>query len=290
MLRKQEWWGVALPHPAWDYQQPHAYEELQVHFPIPHQIWLKLCHQQGIRVQNHFVWFHLFKPEESKFEAEYDELEVLYEDDFVMVVNKPSNMLVHPENRDGKGTLANLVTYYWLFTNQTCAVRHIHRLDRDTSGTILYAKNEISHVLLDEAMRNRQIHRTYIAFVQGRVSADKGTIQAAIARDRHHHQKYRISSNGKPAITHFQVLARYQDVSMVQLQLETGRTHQIRVHMQHIGHPIAGDLLYGGNTRFISRQSLHAIRLEFNHPITQESLVIHAPWPQDLLSLQEKLV
>ncbi len=282
MSRKQEWWSVPMPHRTWSLDQLYAYEELHHELPLPYRYWLRLLQQQGVRVSGNRVWLQLFPAESSSFLPEVGELEVSYEDEFCLVVNKPPEMSVHPQELTGTGSLANLVTYYYMTTNQFCAIRHIHRLDQDTTGAVLYAKNEYAHILLDQAMREKHIKRSYVALVQGTVKPNEGTITQPIGRDRHHAYKRRVSSHGDAATTHYRVIERCRSASLVQLELDTGRTHQIRVHLSHIGHPIVGDSLYGGSTEYMNRQALHAEQLKFQHPLTLEHISIHIAWPMDM--------
>ncbi len=214
----------------------------------------------------------LFKKEEVHPEATYGELTVCYEDDHVLVVNKPVGMNVHPAHETDTHTLANIIAYYFTCEGVHAKVRHIHRLDQETSGVILFAKHRLAGAMLDKQLAERKIERTYIALVHGKVKQKKGTIKAAIGRDRHNAAKQMAIQTGQNAITHYKVL-KYdprKDKTLVQLQLETGRTHQIRVHLAHIGHPIVGDTLYEGDSA--PRLSLHANQLSFIHPFTGESI------------------
>lgn len=216
-------------------------------------------------------------------------LNVLFEDDHCLVVNKPAGIAVHPSNEGQTGTLAHLVAAYYDLTGQSCPVRHIHRLDEWTSGPVLYAKNAASQRILDETMRQKQIERIYIAFVSGRMKQNRGRLDFPIGRDRHHNQRRRVSATGDHAVTHYEVIEVYASTTMVRLTLETGRTHQIRVHLSHIGHPLLGDKLYYGPVDIIPRQALHGDKLNFTHPVTGENIHIEAPWPEDLTILWNQL-
>lgn len=206
--------------------------------------------------------------------------EILYEDEHLLIVNKPAGLLVHP-NHDERNTLANSIAAYLQSKNDQRKVRHIHRLDQNTSGAILYAKHVLSHTILDKMLENRSIHRTYWALADG-ILTSNGQINKPIGRDRHHPTRRRVSKTGQSAITNYQVLECFphDQLTFVQCSLATGRTHQIRVHMQALGHPLAGDLLYGGSPRF-SRQALHARLLEFTHPFTLERIKVTAPFHDD---------
>ncbi|GIP39186.1 hypothetical protein J31TS4_24660 [Paenibacillus sp. J31TS4] len=252
----------------------------------------KLAAGGGIVTAGGKVRLRLF-PEEApsdRFVPEWRELDVLYEDDFCLVVNKPAGLAVHPTEPGGGGTLANAVAAYYESTGQACRVRHIHRLDEDTTGPVLYAKNDWAQAALDEAMREKRVDRRYAALVQGVVRAGRGTIDAQIGRDRHHAKRRRVSPGGQRAVTRFETAERWADASLLRLRLETGRTHQIRVHLQHLGHPILGDRLYGGRTvPGLTRQALHGESLRFPHPFTGEPVTVEAPWPADMTALHERL-
>lgn len=231
----------------------------------------------------------LFESEDYGVVPEAIDLEVLYEDDHLLVVNKAAGIAVHPTEPDQTGTLAHAVAYHYQLQGEQIKVRHIHRLDKDTSGVLLIAKHAVAHALLDEALRKRLIKRTYLAVATGKISPKQGTIEAAIGRDRHHPTRRRVSPTGDPAITHYQVITQLPEATIVQLELETGRTHQIRVHLSHIGHPLYGDTMYGGPRYPIRRQALHGERLQFVHPITGEALAIVAPLPDDIKKLIDYL-
>jgi 23S rRNA pseudouridine1911/1915/1917 synthase len=221
---------------------------------------------------------HLFIEEEFGVEPEYMDIDILFEDDHLLIVNKPAEMDTHPNAPGQLGTLANGVAYYLQAKGIFTKVRHIHRLDKDTTGAILFAKHKLAGAMLDRMLEAREIKRTYIALAGGRIKQAKGKIDAPIGRDRHHPTRRRVSPNGQTAISFYKVLNYNSklDVSLVELELQTGRTHQIRVHMSHIGHPLYGDVLYGGKGE-INRQALHAARIKLNHPFTGEDIEVHAP-------------
>lgn len=225
---------------------------------------------------------HAFAPEEYGVVPEAHLLEVLYEDDHVLVINKPAGMIVHPDRPGGGGTLANAVAYHYLLHGIAAKPRHIHRLDRDTTGAVLYAKHPWAHAVLDAELRERRVRREYVALVAGRLRKKRGTLRFPIARDRQDRQRRRVSPAGQPAVTHYEVLETFRDATLVRAWLETGRTHQIRVHFAHIGHPLVGDALYGGPSAAIGRQALHAWRITFPHPLTGVWETVEAPWPDDL--------
>jgi len=207
---------------------------------------------------------------------------VVYEDKDLLVINKPAGMPVHPSMGHDRDTLANAVRYHALQRQESYPYRCINRLDRDTSGLTVIAKNAYSSCILYEQMRERLICRTYYAIAQGSVP-DSGTISAPIARKKDTVIARTVDAGGEPAVTHFQTLAEKDGLSFVKLWLDTGRTHQIRVHMCHIGHPLIGDFLYNPDDFRMERQALHAGNLSFTHPVTGQPLQFLAPLPDDML-------
>ncbi|PCK22411.1 RNA pseudouridine synthase [Bacillus pumilus] len=234
----------------------------------------------------------LFETEESDVTPEYGELAILFEDEHLLIVQKPAGRPTHPNEKGQIGTLANLVAFHFQANGEEKRVRHIHRLDQDTSGTVIFAKHRLAHAVLDRMLSKKTITRTYIAIAEGLFKKKKGTIDAAIGRDKHHAVRRRVSPNGQSAVTHFQVIGLNKHVQMtaVQLQLETGRTHQIRVHLSSLGHPLAGDTLYGGLRDRINRCALHAKQIDMKHPLTGEQLTIDAPLPPDMTELMNNII
>jgi 23S rRNA pseudouridine1911/1915/1917 synthase len=206
-------------------------------------------------------------------------LSILYEDDHLLVVNKPPGMDTHPNTPDQTNTLANAAAFYLQEKGELRQIKHVHRLDRDTTGAVLFAKHPFVGSILDQMLEKREIKRTYLAIVHGILTNPKGTINEAIGKDRHHPVRRRVSINGQHAVTHYEVIKIDQKNkrTTIKCRLDTGRTHQIRVHLSHIGHPLAGDILYGGKPVFM-RQALHAVKLEFIHPFTEETITCHAPF------------
>lgn len=239
-----------------------------------HTNWHKPLHA-GERIQ-----LKLFMEEEFGVIPAYHEVSVLYEDEHMMVFNKPANMDTHPNSLEQTNTLANAAAFYLQAKGEQRKIKHVHRLDRDTTGVILFAKHSLAGSILDRLLEERSIKRTYTALVHGQVKRKKATIQEPIGRDRHHPTKRRVSSSGQPAITHYELLeySSKQNLSLIQCQLDTGRTHQIRVHLSSIGHSIVGDQLYGGKPLF-NRQALHAQKLVIPHPFTNESIVVEDSKP-----------
>ncbi len=231
------------------------------------------------------IQVQLFTVEDYGVTPEPIPIDVLYEDDHLLVVNKAAGLAVHPTEPNQSGTLAHAIAYHYQLQGLQIKVRHVHRLDKDTSGILLIAKHAVAHTLLDEALRDRNIKRQYVAVATGVFTEKQGKITEPIGRDRHHPTRRRVSPKGDPALTHFRLMEQFSEGALLQLELETGRTHQIRVHLSHLGHPIYGDTIYGGPKYPIRRQALHGERLQFIHPITREEMDISAPLPEDIKSL-----
>lgn len=289
-VRRGEWCELMPGKLAQVDQDPRAaaLQWLEGTLGVPSKLLSKLKQNDGIKVAGDRIRVRLFPPREYGFEPDWSDLNVLFEDDFCLVVHKPAGLKVHPTGDERQPTLANLVAAHYMGQGEQVAVRHIHRLDEFTSGPVLYAKNEYAQLLLDEAMREKGIDRTYIAFVEGRMDKAELRVDAPIGRDRHHAKRQRVSELGKPAATRVELVESFKNISLVRLTLETGRTHQIRVHMSHIGHPLVGDTLYGGSSRYMDYQALHGECLSFRHPLTGEWLKIADSWPMELTELYRK--
>ena len=210
-------------------------------------------------------------------------LPIVYEDEDILVIDKPSNMPIHPSINNYDNTLANAVVYYYHSQNIPFTFRCVNRLDKDTTGLTIIAKHMVASGILSEMVSRREIHREYLALVEGYISGE-GTINAPIAREGDSVIKRQVDfENGERAITHYKVVSQINDTAtLVSLKLETGRTHQIRVHMSHLGHPLLGDDLYGGNLNAIPRQALHSHKLAFQHPITKEEMCFASELPEDM--------
>ncbi|SHR18293.1 ribosomal large subunit pseudouridine synthase D [Mycobacteroides abscessus subsp. abscessus] len=232
-------------------------------------------------------------PEELDVVPESMDLEIFYEDSDVLVVNKPKGMVVHPAPGHTTGTLVNgLMAHCKDLSGINGVLRPgiVHRIDKDTSGLLMVAKNDLAHESLVNQLVAKTVTRKYRAIVHGVIPHDYGTIDAPLARDPKDRQSMTVVDNGKHAVTHFQVMERFKDFTLVECQLETGRTHQIRVHMKYIGFPLAGDPKYGPRkTLDIGGQALHAGVLGFNHPRTNEYLEFEAPVPEYFVELLEFL-
>ena len=212
-------------------------------------------------------------------------LHILYEDEDILVLNKPADMPIHPSLNNYENTLANAVAYYYDQKNIPFVFRCINRLDRDTTGVTMLAKNPFSAGILSEMVRNREIHREYLAIAHGIFDEKEGTIDAPIGRKDGSTIEREINfETGEKAITHYTVVNENKalNCSLIRLWLETGRTHQIRVHMKHLGHPLLGDFLYNPDMTYIKRQALHSYSLSFNHPITKKPMHFTAPVPSDM--------
>ncbi|GLV61934.1 pseudouridine synthase [Bacillus mycoides] len=223
-------------------------------------------------------------PEELDIQPEDMNLEIYYEDADVLVVNKPRGMVVHPAPGHTSGTLVNGLMHHCTDLSGINGVMRpgiVHRIDKDTSGLLMVAKNDMAHESLVNQLVAKTVTRRYKAIVHGVIPHDKGTIDAPIGRDKKERQSMTVDENGKNAVTHFQVLERFKDFTLVECRLETGRTHQIRVHMKYIGYPLAGDPKYGPKkTLDLNGQALHAGILGFDHPRTGEYIEFEAPIPE----------
>lgn len=222
---------------------------------------------------------------EKTIQGEEIELDILYEDDYIIVVNKPSGMVVHPGAGNKEHTLANaLVGHTDKLSSENGDFRPgiVHRIDKDTSGVLLVAKNDRVHNILAEGFKNKTIKRVYVALLDGVFPNSSATVDAPIGRDKTNRIKYTVTDDegAKNAITHLKVIKRYKNNTLVELRLETGRTHQIRVHMKYIGYPVHNDPLYGHSSNEFG-QFLHAKSLEFEHPITKERMYFESPLPTE---------
>ena len=226
------------------------------------------------------------EPKEIELKAQDIPIDILYEDNDIIVVNKPKGMVVHPANGNPYGTLVNAVMAKCKDSLSGIGgeIRPgiVHRLDKDTSGAIIVAKNDKAHINLSEQIKNHEVEKTYIALVKGIVSENEATINMPISRSTKDRKKMAVNKDGKNAITHFKVLERFDKYTLLEVKIETGRTHQIRVHLSYIGYPIVGDEVYsnGKNEWGIKGQCLHAKSLKFKHPITGKEMFIEAPMPE----------
>ena len=226
--------------------------------------------------------------------AEDIPLDIVYEDEDIVVVNKPRGMVVHPAAGNQRDTLVNALLYHCRDLSGINGVLRpgiVHRIDKDTTGLIIVAKNDAAHLDLSQQLQRKSVSRLYYALVHGDFAHDHGTIDAPIGRDEKDRQKMAVTEkNSRDARTHFRVIERFRGFTLVECRLETGRTHQIRVHMRYIGHPVAGDEKYGyRKTLKTGGQLLHAHQLEFIHPRTKEKVVVEAPLPDDFAAVLKTL-
>ena len=239
------------------------------------------------------ISYEVPEPEVVEYVAEDIPLEIVYQDEDVAVVNKPQGMVVHPSAGHTSGTLVNALMYHIKDLSGINGVLRpgiVHRIDKDTSGLLMIAKNDQAHLALADELKDKKSLRKYWAIVHGNLPNDRGVIEAPIGRSEKDRKKQAVTAKGKPALTRFQVLERFGDYTLVELQLETGRTHQIRVHMAYIGHPVAGDEVYGPRKTLKGHgQFLHARTLGFTHPRTGEVLEFTAEAPAIFLETLEKL-
>ena len=222
--------------------------------------------------------------EETDILPENIKLDIVYEDNDLMIINKPSGMVVHPGNGNHEHTLVNALMGYTSNLSDGSENRPgiVHRIDKDTSGLMVVAKNNKCHELLAEAFKNKTINRYYTALVIGEIDTNEGLIDAPIGRDPNERKRYTVTKqNSKNAITHFNVLKRYKGYTLINLKLETGRTHQIRVHMKYIGYPVYNDPVYTNTKCTPFGQFLHSREIDFYHPITNEHLHFTCPLPQE---------
>lgn len=208
-----------------------------------------------------------YKPDDTA------EVSILFEDEHIIAATKPAGIAIHPDENDEGGTFMNSIMAH-VASNGGAYAEHIHRLDKGTEGIVLVAKHPIAKALFDRMIEERAITRNYYAEVEGRLKRMRGTLQYPIGRDRHHPTRRRVSPGGQDAITRYRVIERNDDTTLVEASLETGRTHQIRVHFSHIGHPVKGDILYGGSETADGNYRLVAKKVSFEHPFTNEQTTI----------------
>ncbi len=226
------------------------------------------------------------QPKEVDLKPQEMPLDIIYEDDDILIINKEKGIVVHPGNGNPDGTLANAVMARCKESLSGIGGKIrpgiVHRIDKDTSGLIIIAKNDNAHINLSNQIQKRNVKKTYIALVRGVIKENEATINMPIGRSNRDRKKMAVSKNGKEAITHFKVLKRYKEYTLLEVKIETGRTHQIRVHLSEIGYPIVGDEVYsnGKNPFNVRGQMLHAAKLVFKHPSTKEEVSFEAPLPK----------
>ena len=244
---------------------------------------------------NDKISINIPEPEKTDLKPQNIPLEVIYEDNDIIVVNKPKGMVVHPANGNPDGTLVNAIMA--ISKNSLSGIGGkirpgiVHRLDKDTSGIIIVAKNDKAHINLSKQIKDREVKKIYIALVKGAVNENEATIDMPIGRSTKDRKKMAVRKDAKQAITHFKVLKRYLNYTLLEVKIDTGRTHQIRVHMAEIGHPVVGDIVYskGKNEFGVVGQILHAKSLDFTHPTTGKKMHLEAELPQYFKEVIEKL-
>lgn len=226
-----------------------------------------------------------FEEDNSNIVASNIPLNIIYEDDYLLVLNKPANIAIHPSILHFDNSLSNGVKFYFDKLGLKKKIRIVNRLDRNTSGIVILAKNEYIQECLIKQMKTNEFKKEYLAIAKGILESKSGTLNFPIARKEGSIIERTVTSDGDSAITHYDVVKEFNNLSLVHIVLETGRTHQIRVHFSHIGHPILGDTLYGSPSELINRQALHSYKLTFIHPVTKKVLSLEAPLPNDIKNI-----
>ena len=274
-------------------------EVLKVHFEISDRLLVKLKKNQQIYLNDTLCYVDhkinigdkiladlTFEEESENIVPTKMDLEIIYEDDYLLIVNKSPNLPVHPSISHYENSLSNGIKYYFNQIELNKKIRPVNRLDKDTSGLVIFAKHEYIQELLIKQMKTNVFKKEYLALLTGHLLNKNGKIDASIARKDNSIIEREINNSGEQAITHYELIKNYiynnQELSLVKFILETGRTHQIRLHSKHIGHPIIGDSLYGKNSELISRQALHAYKITFIHPITKELKLFEIDLPEDM--------
>ncbi len=226
-----------------------------------------------------------FEEDNSNIVASNIPLNIIYEDDYLLVINKPANIAIHPSILHFDNSLSNGVKFYFDKLGLKKKIRIVNRLDRNTSGIVVFAKNEYIQECLIKQMKTKELKKEYLAIAKGILESKSGTLNFPIARKEGSIIERTVSSDGDSAITHYDVVKEFNNLSLVHIVLETGRTHQIRVHFSYIGHPILGDTLYGSPPKLINRQALHSYKLTFIHPVTKKVVSLEAPLPNDIKNI-----
>lgn len=281
-------------------------EILKDHFEISERLLAKLKRNQKIYLNNKpayvsskievndFIVVDLdFEEETENIVPAKMNLEILYEDDSFLIINKPFGIPVHPSILHFEDSLSNGVKYYFNTINLNKKIRPVNRLDKDTSGIVIFAKNEYTQESLIKQMKNKSFKKEYLAILEGNFENISGTIDAPISRKEGSIIEREINTNGENAVTHYELVKNFmknnQKLSLVKFILETGRTHQIRLHSKYLAHPILGDSLYGSSSNLISRQALHAFKIRFIHPISKKEIIIEIDLPEDMKNILNNL-
>ena len=260
----------------------------------------KLKRDKSIFINNSFAKYHqilmegdlislIMQEDANDFQAQDLPFDTVYEDVDIIIVDKEAGMVTHPTRGHPVGTVANAAQHYLMKSGKRCRIRFVNRLDMDTSGLLIIAKNPYAHHSLSMQMQKNKVKKRYLAFVEGIVQQDCGTINAPIYRPTGDSIKRTVNKKGRESLSEFRVLERYGQATLIEVELLTGRTHQIRVHMEHIGHPLIGDPLYGNPSDLLGRQALHANYLSLYQPRYGKALEISIGLPRDLVELAKSL-
>lgn len=289
---------MILKYKATDNKFFNIKEVIKSHFQISNRLLIKLKKENRIFLNGKPVYItekisqgDLLKIDMNFIETSNNivptemDLDIVFEDDYLLIINKPASIPVHPSCNYYENSLSNGVKFYFNKINLQKKIRPVNRLDKDTSGLVIFAKHEYIQETLIKQMKSGVFKKEYIALLVGNLDKISGTINVPIARKTDSIMEREVSENGETAISHYKLIKNFENYCEVQYTLETGRTHQLRVHSKYIGHPILGDTLYGEKSNLISRQALHAYRVTFLHPITKEIITFEAKLPKDINSL-----
>lgn len=273
-------------------------EVLKMEFSISDRLLLKLKKMQKITLNNEIVYVHHnikfgdiiecdlnYEEDNSNIVPTYIDLSIIYEDDCYLVIDKPAGIPVHPSCDHFADSLSNGVRYYFDQIGLKKKIRPVNRLDKDTTGLVIFAKNEYIQECLIKQMKSKEFVKKYIAIVQGHLASKEGVINSPIARKTGSIIERCVDENGEIAITHYKVISSKDLNDIIQCTLETGRTHQIRVHLAYIGHPLLSDTLYGTSSPYIARQALHCFYMSFIHPVTKQKVIYEAKIPKDMTNI-----
>ena len=241
--------------------------------------------RKGISLNKGDIVSLVMEDETEDIKAEKMDLDIIYEDDDLLIINKEPNIVVHPTKSHQTNTLSNGIAYYFKENKINRKIRFVNRLDMDTSGIVIIAKNSFAHQQMALQFENNTVEKKYLAIVEGIIKEDTGTIDLPIGRKEDKSIKKIVTDNGQNALTKFRVISRLKDATLVEVRIYTGRSHQIRVHMDYIGHPIIGDSLYNKKSNLISRQALHSYYLKAKHPRTKKRIIFEAPIRFDMVEL-----
>lgn len=242
--------------------------------------------RKGLDLNNGDIVTLLMEDEEENILPEKMELDIIYEDDDLLILNKGPNIVVHPTKSHQSNTLSNGIAYYFKEKKINKKIRFVNRLDMDTTGILIVAKNSFAHQQMALQFEDNTVEKKYMAIVKGLVEVDEGFIDEPIGREEEKSIKKTVLETGQDAKTSFKVLERYKEATLLEVQIHTGRSHQIRVHMEYLGHPIIGDTLYHEESKFIKRQALHSYYLKAKHPRTKEYIEFKADLPEDMEKLR----